>query len=73
VFVIHGPAYLVGAQQNCWKCGSDNEVVTLACTAISVDGEVIDRAEPGEAFLLSYIRQMPTNLFQFVTWIGAKL
>jgi hypothetical protein len=50
MIVIHGPAYVVGAQQICWKCGTGNEVVTLACTAISVDGEDIERAEPGEAF-----------------------
>jgi hypothetical protein len=71
VVVIYSPAYVVAAQQNCWKCGSDNEVVTLACTAIGVDATApIERAEPGEAFLLSYIREMPADVFQYVTGLA---
>ena len=65
--VIYGPAYVVAAQQNCWKCEASNEVVTLASAAIGIDGEAIERAEPGEAFLLSYITEMPAEVFQFVS------
>jgi hypothetical protein len=67
VVVVYGPAYVVGAQQNCWKCKSDSEVVTLACTAIGLDAKDIERAEPGEVFLLSYISEMPAEVFQYVT------
>ena len=65
--VIYTPAYAAGAQQNCWQCESSNEVVTLASTAIGVDEKAIERAEPGEAFLLSYISEMPAEVFRYVT------
>jgi hypothetical protein len=67
VVIIYSPAYVVAARQNCWKCESGNEVVTLACTGIGVDGNAIERAERGEAFLLSYISEMPGEVFQYVT------
>jgi hypothetical protein len=67
VIVIYSPAYVVAAQQNCWKCGSGNEVVTLASVAIGVDEKTIERAEPSEAFLLSYISEMPAEVLQYVT------
>jgi hypothetical protein len=70
MLVIHSPAFVVGAHHNCWKCGSENEVVTVACTAIGVDGQAIESAAPGEAFLLSYIREMPADLFQFVSGLA---
>jgi hypothetical protein len=38
----------------------------LASAAVGIDGEAIERAEPGEAFLLSYITEMPAEVFQFV-------
>lgn len=68
---IYGPVYLVGAAENCWKCRSENEVVTLACTTIGVD-ERMERADPGETFLLSYIREMPAELFLFVTGLASN-
>jgi hypothetical protein len=54
VVTVYTPAYVVAAQQNCWKCEASNEVVTLASAAIGIDKEAIERAEPGEAFLLSW-------------------
>jgi hypothetical protein len=39
----------------------------LACTAIGLDAKDIERAEPGEMFLLNYISEMPAQVFQYVT------
>lgn len=71
MLTIYGPLYIVGGAERCWKCGSDNEVVTLACKAVGVEANAtIKRPEPGELFLLNYIREMPTDLFQFVTGLA---
>lgn len=71
MLTIYGPLYIVGAANKCWKCGSDNEVVTVACMAVEVEANAaIEHAEPGELFLLNYIRELPADLIQFVTGLA---
>jgi hypothetical protein len=70
---IYSPAFVVGAKQACWKCGSSNEVVTLASNAIRVESTgAVDRADTGEIYLLSYIGDMPVPVFQHVSRIAPR-
>jgi hypothetical protein len=70
MLTVLSPVYIVGAKATCWKCGAANEVVTLASKSISDDANDVEQAEPQEMFLLSYITEMPPEVFESIVGVA---
>lgn len=68
---IASPLYLLRSKESCWKCGSEQPVIALACNKL-VESGAIGPVYENEVFILSDIAEIPSDILEYVQAVNPQ-